>query len=88
MEFTGLIAHAVIGDRHLNFDAVFSQHRLRVTFSGTEPTVLGSVVYLDSHEPGLRISEPLHVDWAVQRHEAIINEAKRIWSSAIRECDG
>jgi len=88
MEVTSLIARSVIGERHLVFEAIFCQHRLRVTFSGEQPGVLGSVVYLDSLEPGLRISEPLHVEWAVLHHEAIIDEAQRIWAVAIRECNG
>jgi hypothetical protein len=88
MEVSSLSARAVISERHLFFEAIFCQHRLRVTFSNTEPAILGSVVYLDTAEPGLRVSEPLHVEWAVHNHEAIINEAKRIWAVAIRECDG
>ncbi|MEU6857724.1 hypothetical protein AB0B28_02420 [Glycomyces sp. NPDC046736] len=83
-----LTARAEIGQRQLTFQAIFSQHRLRVVFTGMEPPVLGSVVYLDTDQPGLRISTPLHVEWAARHHEAIIEEAKRIWGVAIRECDG
>jgi hypothetical protein len=83
-----LTARIVIGDRHLVYEAIFCQHRLRVTFAGTEPEALGSVIYLDTDLPGLRISSPLNVEWAALHHEAIINEAKRLWASSLRECDG
>jgi hypothetical protein len=48
---------------------------------------LGSVVHLDS-APGLRINSPLHADWATRHCAAIIAEAVRIWTAALRECDG
>ena len=83
-----LTARTVIDDRHLVYEAIFCQHRIRVTFAGTEPEVLGSVVYLDTGFPGLRVSSPLHVEWAALHHEAIINEAKHIWANALRECNG
>lgn len=88
MTVDSLTARAVIGDRHLVYEAIFCQLRLRVTFAGTEPEALGSVVYLDTESPGLRISTPLHVEWAALHHEAIINEAKQIWGTVLRERNG
>lgn len=52
------------------------------------PEALGSVVYLDTDRPGLRISASLHVEWAAKHCGAIIAEAERIWSVVVRECDG
>lgn len=99
-----VLAMARIGGRRLRFDAIFCQNRLRITMldgaesseaeaeeeceAGVVPEALGSVVYLDSDRPGLRISAPLHVEWAAQHCEAIIAEGVRIWGIVLRECDG
>jgi hypothetical protein len=88
-----VLATAEVGGRRLRFEAVFRQSRLRITLlrnasESASSEALGSVVYLDSDEPGLRIRSPLHVDGAVQHCAAIIGEAERIWGAALRECDG
>ena len=84
----GLTVRAEVGGRNLVFAAIFCQHRLRVTLPGAEPEALGSVVYLDTDRPGLRISAPCHAEWAAFHHKAIIEAAEHIWIVAVRECDG
>ncbi|THV30125.1 hypothetical protein [Glycomyces paridis] len=86
-------AHAVrrIGGRQLHFEAFPSQARLRITTlsAGTVPeSALGSVIRLDTTEPGLRVSAPLEVEWASTNMEEIVAEAVRIWGSLARNCEG
>jgi hypothetical protein len=49
---------------------------------------LGSVIRLDTDEPGLRVCAPLEVEWAAANAEAIVAEAVRVWASITRTCDG
>ncbi|THV40873.1 hypothetical protein [Glycomyces buryatensis] len=51
----------------------------------TEPVpgeALGSVIGLNTAEPGLRVSAPLHVEWATANLDAIVAQAVRIWAAA------
>lgn len=82
------IATAWVDGRLLRFEPVLKQPRLRVIITGPEPEPLGSVIRLDTDQAGLRVSAPLHVEWANEHHEAIIASAHRIWADITRECDG
>jgi hypothetical protein len=88
LDRTYAVGKAWIGERFLRFDASFCQARIRVTFAGTETKAVGSVIYLDTEEPALRVSSPLDAEWAGVNCAAIIEQAKRIWAEALRECDG
>lgn len=90
MNGTQYLATAWIDDHLLRFTAIPFQPRLRITFGGidTQPEALGSVIWLDTGSPGLRVSAPLHVEWATLHSEAIIEEATRIWTEVRRDCDG
>jgi hypothetical protein len=87
---THFLATAWIDEHLLRFTAIPFQARVRITFSGsgTRPEALGSVIGLDTDEPGLRVSAPLFVEWATIHSEAIIAEAVRIWAEVRRDCDG
>lgn len=82
------IAAAWVDGRLLRFEPVLRQPRLRIILTGAEPETLGSVIRLDSAEPGLRVSAPLHVEWAREHHEAIVAHAVRVWGEITRECEG
>ncbi|MFC3494526.1 hypothetical protein [Glycomyces rhizosphaerae] len=82
------MATAWVDGRLLRFEPVLKQPRLRVILTGTEPQTLGSVISLDTDQAGLRVSAPLHAEWANEQHEAIIAHARRIWAEITRECDG
>jgi hypothetical protein len=84
------IATAWIDERLLRFTAIPFQARLRITFGGigAQLEALGSVIGLDTVEPGLRVSAPLHVEWASLHSDAIIDEAVRIWAEIRRDCEG
>ena len=92
MARTYYLGTAWVGDHRLSYEAVLRQPRLRITMTGPalgqQGTVLGSVVALDTDAPGLRVSAPLHLEWATANSEAIVSEAVRIWSAVQRDCDG
>ncbi|MDN3241936.1 hypothetical protein [Glycomyces tritici] len=79
-----------VDGRLLRYTALPFQARLRITFGGigTRPEPLGSVIRLDTDEPRLCVSAPLHVEWAGTNSEAIIAEAVRIWAEVRRDCNG
>lgn len=83
-----MVGKAWIGERFLRFDASFCQARIRVTFAGTDTNAIGSVIYLDTDRPALRVRSPPDAEWAGVHFEAIIGQAKRIWAEVLRECDG
>lgn len=85
---TFVVGKAWIGGRFLRFDASFCQARIRVTFAGAETRAVGSVIYLDTAEPALRISSPIDAEWAGMHCVAIIQQAERTWAEALRDCDG
>lgn len=88
LDRTYVVGKAWIGERFLRFDASFCQARIRVTFAGAETTAVGSVIYLDTDAPALRVSSPPDAEWAGVHSEAIIEQAKQIWAAVLRECDG
>jgi hypothetical protein len=87
---THILATAWIDEHLLRFTAIPFQARLRITFGGidTQTEALGSVIGLDTDTPGLRVSAPLHVEWATLHSAAILTEAARIWAEVRRDCDG
>lgn len=82
------MATAWVDSRLLRFEPVLKQPRLRVILTGTEPESLGSIIGLDTDQAGLRVSAPLHVEWANEHHETIIAHARQVWAEITRECDG
>jgi hypothetical protein len=89
-DLDGLHFAAVIGGRRLYFAAFPSQARFRITMARawelkTEP--LGSVIRLDTDEPGLRVCAPMEVEWANRHAEKIIAEAVSVWRSIARDCE-
>jgi len=90
-EFAGFHSTAVIDGRRLDFQAMPMQCRMRITLAdpwAATTTTLGSVIRLDTDEPGLRVSAPLEVDWAATHIEEIIAVAVRVWDSVTRHCEG
>jgi hypothetical protein len=90
-EVDGIHFVAVIGGRRLYFEAYPAQARFRVTMAHVwagKAEALGSVIRLDTDEPGLRVCAPLEVEWAAANAEAIVAEAVRVWASIMRSCDG
>ncbi|WP_035698188.1 hypothetical protein, partial [Glycomyces tenuis] len=69
------------------FSAPLGQPRLRVTFADTDPAVLGSVIGLDGDRPELRVSTPIHMDWAAANTAAVIAAATRAWAAHQRHCE-
>lgn len=90
MNATHYLATVWIDDRLLRFTALPYQSRLRITFGGigTRPEPLGSVIRLDTEDPRLCVSAPLHVEWAEANSDPIIAEAVRIWAEVRRDCEG
>ncbi|THV26797.1 hypothetical protein [Glycomyces paridis] len=85
MQFKALVW---VDGRRLRFEPVLKQPRLRVILTGAEPVALGSVIRLDTGEPGLRVSAPLHVEWATEHLEAIVRHAADVWAEITHECEG
>ncbi|THV42415.1 hypothetical protein [Glycomyces buryatensis] len=95
LHLTGI---ACVDGRYLRYTSLPYQARLRITFCGNppwepeadtgQPGALGSVTGLDTDGPDLRISAPLHAEWANNNREAIVAEAARIWQRGTRFCDG
>jgi hypothetical protein len=82
---------AAIGGRRLYFEAYPAQARFRVTMAHVwagKAEALGSVIRLDTDEPGLRVCAPLEAEWAAENAEAIVAEAVRVWASITRNCEG
>lgn len=89
-ELDGLHFAAVIGGRRRYFAASLPQARFRITMAHaweqtTEP--LGSVIRLDTDEPGLRICAPAEVEWSEKHAEKIIAVAVSVWKSIMRGCE-
>ncbi|WP_205325988.1 hypothetical protein [Glycomyces sp. YM15] len=89
-ERDGLHFAAVIGGRRLYFQAFPTQARFRITMARAweqRTEALGSVIRLDTAQPGLRVCAPLEVEWAEKHAEKIIDEAVSVWKSIIRGCE-
>lgn len=82
-----VLATERIGERSARFSALPGQPRLRVTFADTEPAVLGSVIGLDGDRPELRVSAPIHMDWAATHTAAVLTAAARAWAAHRPRCD-
>jgi hypothetical protein len=91
-EAYGPVAGAAIDGRRMEFSSLPFQARMRITFlNGVhegEPAVLGSVIGLDTDEPGLRVSTPIHLEWGTGHADQIVAEASRIWASLVTACEG
>jgi hypothetical protein len=90
-ELDGLHFVAVIGNRRLYFEAIPAQCRFRVTMAHVwagKAEALGSVIRLDTDEPGLRVCAPMEVEWATRYAEKVVAEAVMIWGSITRGCEG
>jgi hypothetical protein len=90
-DLEGLHFVAVIGNRRLYFEAFPSQCRFRIMMAHVwagKAEALGSVIKLDTAEPGLRVCAPMEVEWAAKYAEAIVAEAVGIWDSITRGCEG
>lgn len=85
---SGPVAGAAIDGRLVQFTPLPFQARLRITFSGNEPAVLGSVVGLDTDAPALRVSTPLHLEWGTGHADQLVTEAARVWASLAPNCEG
>lgn len=83
-----VLATETIGERRLQLSAIPGRPRLRVTFVDAEPLVLGSVIGLDGDRPEIRVSTPLHMDWAASHSAAITSAAARVWSDRQRHFGG
>lgn len=84
-------AVAVIGGRRLYFEAIPAQARFRITMAHVwagSVEALGSVIRLDTDEPGLRVCAPLEVEWAARHMEEIVAVAVGVWADMTRDCEG
>ncbi|MEU6858330.1 hypothetical protein AB0B28_05570 [Glycomyces sp. NPDC046736] len=90
MSFASYVATIVVDGRRLHFAAIVPQARLRLTLADPweESEILGSVIRLDTTEPGLRVAAPLQVEWANDHAETILKEAVRVWDTVTRHCNG
>ena len=82
---------AVIDGRRLYFEAFPPQARFRITTARAQtgkPEALGSVIRLDTDDPGLRVCAPLEVEWAARNAEEIVAEAVKVWDSIAGHCEG
>lgn len=82
---------AAIGGRRLYFEAYLPQARFRIMMAyvwAGKAEALGSVIKLDTEEPGLRVCAPLEVEWAAKHADEIVAEAARVWDSITRYCEG
>lgn len=89
-ELDGLHFAAVIGGRRLYYQAIPSQARFRITMARAweqRTEALGSVIWLGTGEPGLRVCAPREVEWATRHAEKIVAEAELIWASIARGCE-
>lgn len=77
-----------VDDRAVRFSQVTGQPRLRLTFPGVDPPLLGHVTGLDTFDPRLHLTEPLHVEWGLDHADELTKAADRIWVRSQTECDG
>jgi hypothetical protein len=90
-DLDGLHFVAVIGNRRLYFEAFPAQFRFRVTMAHVwagKAQALGSVIRLDTDDPRLCVCAPMEVEWAARYAEEIVVDARRIWDSITRGCEG
>jgi hypothetical protein len=83
-----VLAVEVVGDRAVSFSRVPGQPRLRLTFPGADPPLLGHVTGLDTFDPRLHLAEPLHVEWGLDHADELTEEAGRIWTNGQTDCGG
>jgi hypothetical protein len=90
VSFAAYTATVLVGGRRLHYEVMVPQARLRVTLADPweESEVIGSVIYLDSDTPGLRVAAPLQIEWATAHSEVIVSEAVRVWEAVTRTCNG
>jgi hypothetical protein len=83
-------ATVLVDGRRLHYEVIVPQARLRVTLADPWEVseAIGSVIYLDSEQPGLRVSAPLQIEWATAHEELIVAEAVRVWDAVTRACNG
>ncbi|HEX2143678.1 MAG TPA: hypothetical protein VHG10_04125 [Glycomyces sp.] len=81
-----VLATATVDDRAVRFSLVVGQTRFRLTFKEFRPELIGSVVALDSPNPRLVVSTPLHTEWALTNEPDLIDCAVRAWVENTRDC--
>ncbi|WP_460498283.1 hypothetical protein [Glycomyces tarimensis] len=84
---TPVLAVETVVGRRLRFAVLVGQPRLRATFLYRDPPVLGSVIGLDGDRPQLRVSTPIHMEWAATHAKAIVDFATRTWTAIERDRD-
>jgi hypothetical protein len=76
-----------IDDRAVRYSLVVGQTRFRLTFKEIRPDLIGHVIALDTPNPRLVVSEPLHAEWARTNEPALTQHAARAWHEHTRTCD-
>jgi hypothetical protein len=82
-----ILATETIDDRRVQFSLVVGQTRFRLTFTDTDPALIGHIVSLGTPDPRLVISEPLHTGWALANGQALTEHAARTWAANTKTCD-
>ncbi|MDA1362810.1 hypothetical protein O1R50_24545 [Glycomyces luteolus] len=82
-----ILATAAIDGRAVRYSLVLGQNRFRLTFKEIHPALIGHIINLETPNPRLVISEPLHTEWALANEAAIIEHATRAWEDNTRNCN-
>ncbi|HEX2144679.1 MAG TPA: hypothetical protein VHG10_09245 [Glycomyces sp.] len=82
-----VLAAETVDERLVRFSLVIGQTRFRLTFKETQPELIGYVIALDSPNPRLVVSEPLHTEWALTNEPALTQHATRTWKEHTKTCD-
>jgi hypothetical protein len=76
-----ILATATIDDRLVQYSLVLGQTRFRLTYKELHPNLIGHIINLETPNPRLVISQPLHTEWALTNEQALTATANQIWAT-------
>ncbi|HEY1093508.1 MAG TPA: hypothetical protein VGE61_02310 [Glycomyces sp.] len=82
-----ILATTTIDDRQVQYSLVIGQTRFRLTYKEIHPNLIGHIINLETTNPRLVISQPLHTEWALTNEQALTATANQIWTTNTRTCD-
>jgi len=81
-----ILATTTIDHRLVHYSLVLGQTRFRLTYKELHPNLIGHIINLETPNPRLVISQPLHTEWALTNEQALTDHATRIWQTNTKSC--